>query len=142
MFNPYLGFNTKVRLKDDIYFAPEFGMAFHQEDVDKEYSKTTFVLLYDFAYNFYPGFYTRLGIGNFITHISGDGSSKEQNNGTDIDVFYRPDGIVNSFNTALNGGLEYYFHPQWSLRGEIHLFSFLNSDKRSFGYIFAANYFM
>lgn len=142
MFNPYIAVNTKVGIRDKLLFAPEFGAAFHQEDVDKEYSKTTFVLLYDLAYNFYPSTFVRFGLGNFITHITGDGSAKEQNNGTSIDVFYRPEGLVNSFNTTLNGGLEYYIHRKWSLRGEIHLFGFLNSEKRSFSYIFAGNFFL
>ncbi|GAB4025382.1 MAG: hypothetical protein Fur0010_28600 [Bdellovibrio sp.] len=139
-FDPALTLNHVMPFFLGQLFMPEIGHVFHGEGKDGHSKKTIFGLL-DFGYQIQTGLVLRYGLGTFLTKISGDGGAVELNNGTSTKTFYRPSKSVTSWNTTLNGGIEWAFNSNYASRFELFMFDFLAST-RKFSYILNITYYL
>ena len=139
-FDPVVTINHVIPFIWGELFMPEFRLVLNGEGKDGYDKKTMFFLL-DFGHRFAPGFVGRYGIGTFMTKISGDGGAVVLNNGTSTSTFYRPSKSVTSWNTTLNGGLEWAFDANYAMRFELFMFDFLAST-RKFSYILNLTYYL
>jgi len=139
-FDPVVSINHIIPMFWGELFMPEFGLVLNGEGKDGYDKKTLFFLL-DFGHRFTSGLVGRYGLGTFMTKISGDGGAVELNNGTSTATFYRPSKSVTSWNTTLNGGLEWAFDANYAMRFELFMFDFLAST-RKFSYILNLTYYL
>ena len=137
--NPYIGLGFKIPIFGNHFFVPEVHFALHTS-VDDDYggqSKNTLFLLYDFAYPFNNEVILRYGFGTFITSIGGDGGTVTIPNGNSTTTAYKPGKSSTSYTSSLNLGVEFIKQVREYLMGtklETYLFTFLSSEKRSFGH--------
>ena len=137
--NPTISWSSKFNIYSEQYFCPMIAFSYHL-GLEDEYTKSTLFVLYDFGWRIRDELFLRYGLGTYITRIGGDGESASLNNGTGMQTFYAPEAAANSFQTTLNLGMEYYFHPSLSLQSELSYFNFLSEKQKSFAYLLQVNF--
>ncbi len=110
-----LGFGHEFQWWNSTQFAPRMGYVMNTVNSDDHYSGKykveTIYLLYDFAhpFNSEQTWWWRVGIGNFIKRIKGNGGTVEIPNGSGTSTAYKPGKTQESYTSTLNLGVDWMF---------------------------------
>ncbi|MBT3584078.1 MAG: hypothetical protein HN509_04170 [Halobacteriovoraceae bacterium] len=119
---------------------PEIGRAFHGTKQDGYEKNTTYFLL-DLGWLVYPSVVLRYGFGTFVTQIKGKGGVQTLGNGSSFRDFEQASRSSKSWNSTINGGIEFSFMSNYAARFETFIFSPI-SGARNLSYIFSMNYYL
>jgi hypothetical protein len=122
-----------------IYFTPAVG--FSKYFTDDNSTKEEYIIQYHFSHLLFPSFELAYGFSNYITNISGDGSSVVLNNGLSTAVFYAPSATQTSYTASLDLAGEYTINNNWRTKIQFSLLRFLSSTKRRVSNLITLNYF-
>lgn len=141
--NLYLGLSAKRNFTGPHFFMPALGYVKHSVESEDEYSKSAYILTYAMGYQINNVLMVRYGLANIITKISGDGQTKEQNNGTSTDIYFKPGAGYSSYNTSLVLGLESsVFNENFSFVFDTHILNMWESDSRTISFLMGVNYYL
>lgn len=110
-----IGFGHEFQWWNSTQFAPRFGYIKNTVESNDHYSGKykveTIYVLYDFAHPFDSdkSLWWRVGIGNFIKRIKGDGGTVTIPNGSGTATAYKPGKTQQSFTSTLNLGADWMF---------------------------------
>lgn len=135
-FNPYVSLFYKFNLWNQFKALPEIGYVHYLDEAD-DYSKKTFFLNYNFAYEGNRELYI-FGFGTIINRISGDGGTVV----IDGQSFFRPsDEGQSSYTPTANVGYEFFWQQNLSARLLVHIMQPLDSAKRKISYLLGVNFY-
>lgn len=142
--NPYITLNEQFRMVGSHLFVPEFGFVLPDSSTDSgDASKRSMIfILWNFAWEMFPNFNLKYGVGTFWTRISGDGGQITTPNGTGTTTAFLPNDSVKSYNSTINLGLEVKLRPRLSGKLEIYTWEPFDSDGRRFNIALGANYYL
>lgn len=137
-FEPSISIGHTFSFFREHQFSPVFGYIKRSvrsdDSYNKDYSKYSFFILYDFAWKPLRGLdqlTLRYGLGNFITVVKGDGGRVTVPNGAGTDTAYLPSESSKSYTGSINLGADWKIISTWGTRFETFIFSPLNKEQRS-----------
>ena len=126
-------------LFSDFYLNPAIG--FTKFSTKDNSSKSQLLIQYHANQSLFSGFHLLYGFSNYISTISGDGSSVVLNNGNSTATFYAPKESKKSYTASLDVGGEVIIDSTWTARLEFSIMRFLSSDRRRVNNLLTANYY-
>jgi hypothetical protein len=138
-FTPYFAVATEYKLPSSQFIIPEIGYVFREKSSDGSTSIDRFFIRTDYAYMPNEWLRIRLGSSFIIQTISGDGGSKELENGSGTETYYVPEERQNSYNQTLDYGFE-LFLDRLSAKFQGHVYAFASEEERMTTYTLSINY--
>lgn len=137
---PTLQTGLVYNFDEDWTFHGDFGFLWPGDTEESYISKQVYFFNAHGGYALSKKWLIRLGTSFYFTRISGDGGTTSIRNGNGFTDFYVPEQSIISQNTTLNIAKEYFFHKEYSVKGEVYVFNPISSEKRTINLALTLHY--
>jgi len=123
-----------------VYFSPAVGFTyFFPED---NTTKTEIFLQYHLNQSITSSFYLHYGFSTYLTQISGEGGTKELNNGNSTATFYVPSEKKTSYTGSLDLASEFIWDSTYTMKWQFSVDRFLSSERRRVSHLLTLNIYL